>query len=99
MDIMYIEGTTVLHIVDEATRFSAAPFLPNVSTNAIWEALLHCWGTVYTVLPNRILVDQEANSIRARLLFHLLRALILNLSRLVPTPTLVLELVSTAMSP
>ncbi len=58
MDIMYIDSMPVLHIVDEATRFSAAQFLANIGTKAIWDALLRCWATVYTGLPNRILVDQ-----------------------------------------
>ena len=58
LDIMYLEGKPVLHIVDEATRFSAARFLSDVSTKTIWRAILECWGTIYTGLPNRMLVDQ-----------------------------------------
>ena len=61
MDIMYIESMPILHIVDESTRFFAARFLPNVSTKAIWDTLLSCWASIYTGLPNRILVDQGSN--------------------------------------
>ena len=32
MDVMYLNGAPVLHIVDEATHFSAAKFLPGMST-------------------------------------------------------------------
>ena len=32
LDIFIIDGRPVLHIVDEGTRFSAARFLPDVST-------------------------------------------------------------------
>ena len=34
IDIMYLDGRPVLHIVDEATRFSAARFLPKTTTDA-----------------------------------------------------------------
>lgn len=54
---MYIGFAPVLHIVDESTRFSAAQFLPDVTTLTIWDTPLRCWATVYTGLPNRILVD------------------------------------------
>ena len=58
MDIMVIDGNPVLHIVDEATRFSAASYLPNSSTETVWKTILKCWATIYTGLPNRILTDQ-----------------------------------------
>ena len=58
LDVMYIDGKPVLHIVDEGTHFSAAQFLPDVSTKTIWKAILQCWATIYTGLLNRMLVDQ-----------------------------------------
>ena len=58
MDIMYIKGDPILHIVDEGTHFSAAQFPPAVSTDSVWQALLKCWGAIYTGLPNRALLDQ-----------------------------------------
>ena len=58
MDIMYIDGKPVLHIVDEGTHFSAAAFLPDVSTKTIWTTILECWAAIYTGLPHKILVDQ-----------------------------------------
>ena len=61
MDIMYIDSIPILHIVDESTRFSAARFLPNVSTRAICETFISCWAPIYTGLPNRILFDQGSN--------------------------------------
>ena len=61
IDIMYLDSDPVLHIVDESTHFSAARFLPTVSTTAIWSTLLECWALVYTGLPNRILVDQGSS--------------------------------------
>ena len=61
MDIMILDGEPVLHIVDEATKFSAARFLPNTETKTIWNILLSCWASIYTGLPNKILVDQGSN--------------------------------------
>ncbi len=60
IDIMYIDGIPVLHIVDEATCFSAARFLPNVSTDAVWDAIFFCWSTIYTGLPLYVTVDEDA---------------------------------------
>ena len=58
IDIMYLDGKPLLHIVDEGTRFSAARFLSNVSTMNVWQTILDCWATLYTGLPRKILVDQ-----------------------------------------
>ena len=46
MDIMYIDRKPVLHIVDEATKFSAARFLSTVSTESIWSAILGCRASI-----------------------------------------------------
>ena len=56
MDIQYIHKKPILHIVDEATHFSAAPFSRR-STKAIWEKILNFWGLIYNGLPRKILVD------------------------------------------
>lgn len=71
MDIMYIEQSPVIHKVDEATRFSAARFLHNVYTMAIWDSILRCWATNYSGTPNRILVDQGSALIKSELFVSL----------------------------
>ena len=58
LDVMYVDGKPVLHIVDEITKFRAAKFLPDVSTKNIWRTLLEIWVMIYTGLPNRMIVDQ-----------------------------------------
>eukprot|EP00171_Calliarthron_tuberculosum_P022911 IDg22911t1 len=55
---MYIESTPILHIVDEGTHFSAANFLSSISVECIWDSILNSWATIYTGMPNRMLVDQ-----------------------------------------
>eukprot|EP00180_Rhodochaete_pulchella_P004061 Plantae.Rhodophyta-Rhodochaete_pulchella.ctg74856.p1 GENE.Plantae.Rhodophyta-Rhodochaete_pulchella.ctg74856~~Plantae.Rhodophyta-Rhodochaete_pulchella.ctg74856.p1 ORF type:complete len:209 (+),score=12.17 Plantae.Rhodophyta-Rhodochaete_pulchella.ctg74856:155-781(+) len=58
LDVMYLEGKPVLHLVDDGTHFSAARFIPDVSTKTIWSTILQRWATVYTGLPNKLSVDQ-----------------------------------------
>ena len=63
MDLMFIEGKAILHIVDTATRFSSAIFLDSQgnnygqSVNGVWLAFLEAWCTLYTEFPNRIRTD------------------------------------------
>lgn len=61
LDVMYIENLPVLHIIDELTRFSAARFLPGISTKQIWDTFVECWCLIYTGIPNKILVDQGSS--------------------------------------
>ena len=44
---MYIEGVSVLQMVDEATHFSAAQFVHAVTTESVWETVLMLCKTVY----------------------------------------------------
>ena len=55
---MYIDGNPVFHLIHDDTQFSAAQFLPKISSISIWECILTCWDTVYTGLPNKFTVDQ-----------------------------------------
>ncbi|KHJ31224.1 hypothetical protein EV44_g3699 [Erysiphe necator] len=57
IDIMYIEGKEVLHIVDEATRFQAARWLDNVTSKHVWDTLRQCWIDTYVGPPDYILHD------------------------------------------
>ena len=58
IDIVYLDVKPVLHIVDEATRFSVARFFSKFSTDSIWDAIVLCWSSVYTGLPHNIMVDE-----------------------------------------
>lgn len=57
MDIMHIEDKPVLQLFDKATQFSAAQFLKNASTNAIWEFIIQCWSSVCMGLLDTFIVD------------------------------------------
>ena len=63
MDLIFIEGKAILHIVDTATRFSSAICLDSQgnndgkSVNGVWLAFLEAWCNLYTGFPNRIRTD------------------------------------------
>lgn len=57
VDIMTLERKPVLHIVDEATRYQAARWLPSVSSASIWRALRLAWIDTYLGPPNVIGTD------------------------------------------
>ena len=58
MDIAYLDGKPVLHLVDDATRLSAAKFLARVTTDAIWDAIIMFWSSICTGLPKTFVVDE-----------------------------------------
>ena len=63
VDVMYIEGDPVLHIVDEGTRFQAARWLANISAKHTWETLRLCWIDTYIGPPDFIVHDAGKNFI------------------------------------
>jgi len=42
VDVMYLEGQLVLHVVDVATAFQAARFLTSLDAKSTWEAVRQC---------------------------------------------------------
>ena len=61
VDIFFIDGRPVLHIVDEATRFQAAKFLKGQSNNDVWNAIRQSWIDVYVGPPDLIVHDAGKN--------------------------------------
>ena len=58
LDLMYLHGKPVLHIVDVATTFSAANFLPSQDVSSVWNTFLTGLATLYIGFPEGILADQ-----------------------------------------
>lgn len=58
IDIMNIESTPILRIVDKGTQLSSARFFKDISTETIWYNFFLWWATFYNGLPNRLMVDQ-----------------------------------------
>ena len=59
---MYIEGAPVLHMIDDATHFSAAQYIEPLTTESFREIILTLWETVYTELPNKLVLMMLQNS-------------------------------------
>src|SRR5271170_5765081 len=57
VDIMYISGSPLLHVVDEGTRFQAGRWLENISAKHTWDVLRMCWIDTYLGPPDLITHD------------------------------------------
>lgn len=57
VDIFYIQGKPVLHLVDEATAFQAGRWLQNISAKHVWDQLRICWIDSYLGPPDFISAD------------------------------------------
>ena len=61
VDVMYLDGKPVLHVVDSATAFNGARFLKSLSTTDTWEALETLWINTYQGPPDIITHDAGTN--------------------------------------
>ena len=60
---MHLEGKPTLYIVDEATAFQAAKFIPDFTALTVWEALEIYWINTYLRPPDFIITDAGTNFI------------------------------------
>ena len=58
LDLMFLEGKAILHVVDTRTHFSSAAFLDSQSVDGVWAAFLSAWTTLYVGYPSKMRVDQ-----------------------------------------
>ena len=63
VDVMYINNSPVLHVVDEATRFQAGRWLQDISAKHTWDTLRLCWIDTYLGPPDQITHDAGKNFI------------------------------------
>ncbi|KAI0995528.1 hypothetical protein K3495_g12651 [Podosphaera aphanis] len=56
-DIMYFDGSPLLHVVDEGTRFQSAHWLKDMSAKTVWETLRISCIDVYLGPPDTIMHD------------------------------------------
>jgi hypothetical protein len=47
MDIFYLVGRPVLHIIDLDTHFHVATFLSYVSIDDVWDSILRNWANTF----------------------------------------------------
>ena len=57
VDIFYIEGKSMLHFIDETTRFQAGRWLKNITVKNVWNQLRTCWIDIYFGLFDLISAD------------------------------------------
>lgn len=58
IDIMYFDGDSVPHIVDEGTHLSVAVLFLEISFKTTLQTILNLWSAICTALPQRILMKQ-----------------------------------------
>lgn len=58
LDLMWLDGKALLHIVDTQTHFMSAAFLKGQTVEDVWETFVLCWATQYTGFTMRIHTDQ-----------------------------------------
>lgn len=61
VDIMYIDSSPALHVIDEATRYQAGRWVKDMSTSTTWNAIRACWIDVYVGPPDLLVHDAGTN--------------------------------------
>jgi hypothetical protein len=62
MDVLFVSGIPVLHIVDAGTRFSVARYISSQSVSEIWRQFLLYWCYKFTGAPRTFVLDQASSS-------------------------------------
>lgn len=57
MAIMYIDGSAILPVVDEATGFGNGAVLPRSSLDDVWDKFVAISATVYPGYPYKLRTD------------------------------------------
>ena len=57
IDLMWMKGNPLLHIVDTQTHYQNAILLKGESAQVVWNAFIEGWASVYIGYPNRIKAD------------------------------------------
>jgi hypothetical protein len=58
---MYINSFSLLYVVNEATRFQAARWLQNITSQHVWNTLRTCWIDSYLRPPDIIVYNAGTN--------------------------------------
>ncbi|KAL5903019.1 hypothetical protein ACKVV7_011560 [Pyricularia oryzae] len=61
LDVLWLDGKPVLHVIDSATGFQAATFLKDMSAHTTWNALCRIWIHIYLGPPDIITHDPGKN--------------------------------------
>ncbi len=58
VDLRWIDGDPVLHIIDRGTRYSVDKFMESETSEHTWDLIMEFWVTVFTGYPYVISHDQ-----------------------------------------
>jgi len=61
VNIFYINGKLVLHIINKAIGFTTAQFLKDISAKTTWEALYTYWLNTYLSPPDLVIYNTGTN--------------------------------------
>ena len=61
VDIMFIDGKPILHVIDAATSFQAARFLRDMTAKEVWDTLRMAWIDTYVGPPDTLVSDAGTN--------------------------------------
>lgn len=70
LELFWLDGKPVLHVVDLGTGFSNALFLQGQSVSGVWSAFTLCWCTIYVGHPHSMCTD--SGSVYTSQRWHLL---------------------------
>ena len=59
IDLMWLEGKAILHVVDCRTHFNSASQFKGHSVEDLWEAYIERWSSLYAEYSRKLRVDQE----------------------------------------
>lgn len=59
IDIFWIDGNPVLHIIDRGTRYSVCKYVEKFDGPYLWNLILEFWITVFTGFPSIIAADRQ----------------------------------------
>lgn len=61
LDLMWLGGNPLLHIIDTHTHFSNSIVLCSKKVDGIWATFVEYWASLYVGYPRVIRLDQEAS--------------------------------------
>lgn len=61
IDLVWLAGRPVVHVVDTHTNYQNAEFVQSKAVDDLWQTFVKCWSSVYLVYPESIRLDQEAS--------------------------------------
>lgn len=61
VDLMWLEKTPVLHVIDTHTVYQNAEFITDNSDTSLWETFLRIWVTIFIGFPNTLRLDHETS--------------------------------------